>query len=69
MATWIRRSRRLILVLSGGVVFALSGCSTDARDTLLGGLNGAANTLSQGLVDAYFLTLQEDEPTASLGIL
>lgn len=69
MATWIRRSRRLILVLSSGVVFALSGCSTDARDTLLSGLNGAANTLSQGLVDAYFLTLQEEEATASLGIL
>lgn len=69
MATMIRRYRRLIIALGCGASLALSGCDDNARNTLLTGLNDAANSLSTGLLDAYFITLQEDQPTASLGIL
>jgi len=70
MATWIRRYRRLIIALGCGASLAVSGCNdVDARNTLLDGLNEAANTLSTGLLDSYFITLQEDEATATLGIL
>lgn len=72
MATLIQRYRRLIIALGCGASLALavSGCSNDdARNTVLSGLNEAANTLSAGLLDAYFITLQEEEATTSLGIL
>lgn len=45
----------------GGSAFALSGCDPAVRGTLLTGLETTTQTLSQALIQAFFLTLQDGD--------
>lgn len=61
----------MTLVGMGGVSFQLSGCDQSIRTTVLGGLNGAADTLLLSLTSALFQSLdnkgQDDDLTGDLG--
>ena len=48
----------LTLVGMGGASFQLSGCDQGIRSTVLGGLNGAADTLLLSLTSALFQSLE-----------
>ncbi len=48
----------MTLIGMGGVSFQLSGCDQSIRTTVLGGLNGAADTLLLSLTSALFQSLQ-----------
>ncbi len=58
------------LVGMGGVSFQLSGCDQSIRSTVLGGLNGAADTLLLSLTSALFQSLdnrgQDDDLTGGI---
>jgi len=60
----------MTLVGMGGVSFQLSGCDQSIRETVLGGLNGAADTLLLSLTSALFQSLdnngQDDDLTDGL---
>jgi hypothetical protein len=45
----------------GGSAFQLSGCDADVRDTLLGGLETTSQTLAGSLIQAFFLSLADDD--------
>ncbi len=61
----IRRARAKMCVLAmGGVTFAgvpFQGCDTAVRTSLVDGLNNAANTFVTALIDAFFLSINEDD--------
>ena len=61
----------MTLIGMGGVSFQLSGCDQSIRATVLGGLNGAADTLLLSLTSALFQSLdnggQDDDLTGGVG--
>ena len=64
MMTW------MTILGMGGVSFQLSGCDQSIRSTILGGLNGAADTLLLSLTSALFTSLnnsgQDDDLTGAV---
>lgn len=63
------RSRLTRLALAAAMTLTvMSGCDPAARDTVLQGVNDAATGLGTSFINAYFETLQEDEP-AQLNIV
>lgn len=56
-----RIARKLIVWLAavGGSGYALSGCSTDVRDTVISGLGDASNSLATTFISAFFQHLLE----------
>ncbi len=60
----------MTLIGMGGVSFQLSGCDSSIRTTVLGGLNGATDTLLLSLTSALFQSLensgQDDDLTGGL---
>lgn len=56
-----RLLRTAMTLAVGGSAFQLSGCDPEVRATLLDGLEATAGSLSNALISAYFLTLQDDE--------
>ncbi len=60
----------MTLIGMGGVSFQLSGCDQSIRTTVLGWLNGAADTLLLSLTSALFQSLdnsgQDDDLTDGL---
>ncbi len=57
-----RRMIRFVTALAvGGSAFQLSGCDPDVRTTLLLGLEGTTQALSDALISAFFLTLEDDD--------
>ncbi len=60
----------MTLIGMGGVSFQLSGCDQSIRSTVLGGLNGAADTLLLSLTSALFQSLdkggQDDDLTGGI---
>lgn len=53
---------RLAMTLAvGGSAFQLSGCDTRVRATLLTGLEETTQSLSEALISAFFLSLDNDD--------
>ena len=50
----------------GGSAFNLGGCDPLVRDTFLAGLETTTNALTDTLVTAFFISLQDDESTSDL---
>jgi len=44
----------------GGSAFQLSGCDPAVRSTLLGGLETTTTTLTNALITAFFISLEND---------
>jgi hypothetical protein len=68
MRSKLRRGCVWLAALSmGGSPFVLSGCDPQVRDTVLGGVQGASQTLLSTFVQAFFesLTPKEDEDAAT----
>ena len=61
-----RLVRTAMAISIGGSVFAFSGCDPAVRTTLLTGLETTTQTLSQALISAFFLTLQNDDDGSGL---
>jgi len=57
----------MMSVAVGGTAFQLSGCDPDVRDALLTGLEDTTQSLSEALISAYFLSLEEDTGTTGGG--
>ena len=49
----------------GGSIVQLSGCDPAVRDTLLVGLQSTTQSLSGALIDAFFISLADDDAEAS----
>ncbi|UCG15278.1 MAG: hypothetical protein JSV19_08260 [Phycisphaerales bacterium] len=50
----------------GGSAFNLSGCDPLVRDTFLTGLEATTNALTDTLVTAFFISLQDDDSTSDV---
>lgn len=57
-----QRVRRLLVLAGLNMAVVLGGCNPDARGTILDGVNGAANELATTFINAFFETLQPEEP-------
>ncbi len=55
-----RMTRVLMAIAVGGSAFQLSGCDPAVRSTLLGGLEATTTTLTNALISAFFLSLDDD---------
>jgi hypothetical protein len=62
MRGYKQRFLRLVAAVAiGGSVFQLGGCDPTVRSTLLMGLESTTNALTDTLVSAFFISLQDDE--------
>jgi len=55
-----RMTRALMAIAVGGSAFQLSGCDPAVRSTLLGGLEATTTTLTNALITAFFLGLDDN---------
>ncbi len=55
-----RMTRALMAIAVGGSAFQMSGCDPAVRSTLLGGLEATTTTLTNALITAFFLSLDDD---------
>ena len=62
-----QRVIRFVTALAvGGSAFQLSGCDPTVRSTLLTGLETTTQSLSSALIQAFFLSLTDDDVTGGL---
>lgn len=54
-----RVMRAAISLAVGGSAFQLSGCDTLVRSTLLDGLEATTSALTDALISAFFLSLED----------
>ncbi|MBL8878672.1 MAG: hypothetical protein JNG88_06080 [Phycisphaerales bacterium] len=61
MSNKTRIARKFIVTLAGvgATSYALSGCSTSVRDTVISGLGDASNSLATTFISAFFEHLLE----------
>ncbi len=60
------RFRRFAAVLVvGGSVFQLSGCDPAVRNTILSGLESTTNSLTNTLISAFFISLEDDDASST----
>jgi len=55
--------RAATCLVVGGTAFQLSGCDPQVRSTLLTGLETTTSSLSTALIQAFFLSLQDNTTT------
>ncbi len=55
--------RAMMAMAVGGSAFQLSGCDPAVRTTLLDGLSATTTTLSNALITAFFLGLNDNQGT------
>ena len=60
-SVWKRVVRATTILAVGGSAFQLSGCDPAVRSTLLGGLQTTSTGLATALIQAFFLTLADDD--------
>ena len=61
MRSLLRRGRVWVMLLgTGGGVFALQGCEPAVRETVLGGVSNAATSLATTFIQAFFQSLATD---------
>ena len=58
------RWRRIVMIAAGSL-FVLGGCDPTVRDTVLGGVGQAATGLAGTFIQAFFESLQNDDPNAA----
>ncbi len=56
-----RLLRWVMTVALGGTVFQLGNCDPTVRSTLLTGLESTTTSLTNTVIQAYFLSLQDDD--------
>ncbi|MCH8241054.1 MAG: hypothetical protein IH897_00420 [Planctomycetes bacterium] len=61
---WQRFIKLSTAVAVGGSAFQISGCDPAVRDTVLAGLETTTSTLTQTLISAFFISLQDDSSAA-----
>lgn len=61
---WQRFIKLVTAVAVGGSAFQISGCDPAVRDTVLAGLETTTSTLTQTLISAFFISLQDDSSAA-----
>ena len=61
---WQRFIKLATAVAVGGSAFQISGCDPVVRDTILAGLETTTSTLTQTLISAFFISLQDDGSAA-----
>lgn len=60
------RGKIWLLTAAAGGLFVLGGCDPNVRDTVLGGVEGATQTIVTTFISAFFESvLTEDEGAAS----
>lgn len=64
---WRRLIRFAMAVAVGGSAFQLGGCDPAVRSTILSGLQTTTSNLTETLITAFFLTL-EDDGTSDSGL-
>jgi hypothetical protein len=52
----------------GGSALQLSGCDPDVRAALLGGLEQTTTSLTNALISAFFISLEDDDAASSDGL-
>ncbi|MCH8149302.1 MAG: hypothetical protein IH987_15180 [Planctomycetes bacterium] len=57
---WQRFIKLVTAVAVGGSAFQISGCDPAVRDTVLAGLEATTSTLTQTLISAFFISLDDD---------
>lgn len=65
MRNWRRTVKAMLMALGSGV-FVLTGCDPTVRDTVLGGVEGAASSLSTTFIQAFFESLAKDPNSSTL---
>ncbi len=62
---WQKRFIKLATAVAvGGSAFQISGCDPVVRDTILAGLETTTSTLTQTLISAFFISLEDDSSAA-----
>lgn len=61
-----RFCRFAVGMMLGGSMFQLSGCDPNVRDALLAGLEGTTTSLTNTLISAFFISLEDDADGGSL---
>jgi hypothetical protein len=56
-----RFARTVMALMVGGSAFQLSGCDPEVRSTLLDGLEATTTSLTNALISAFFIGLQNDD--------
>lgn len=63
---WRHRLVRLTAAIAvGGSAFQLSGCDPAVRSTLLTGLESTTQSLTDALIAAFFISLEDDSASSS----
>ncbi len=63
---WRYRLVRIVAAVAvGGSAFQLSGCDPAVRSSLLTGLEATTQSLSQTLIGAFFISLEDDSDSGS----
>ena len=63
---WRRFIRFAMAVAVGGSAFQLSGCDPAVRNTILTGLETTTVSLTNTLISAFFLSLDDDDIAGGL---
>jgi hypothetical protein len=70
MAKNITRGRLVRWVMTaavGGSAFQLSGCDPAVRSTVLDGLEATTTSLTNALISAFFISLEDEGSSTSTG--
>jgi len=60
-----RVTRALMAIVVGSTAFQASGCDPAVRSTLLSGLESTTTTLTNALISAFFLNLENNSSSGS----
>ncbi len=60
---WQRFIKLATAVAVGGSAFQISGCDPAVRDVVLTGLETTTSTLTQTLISAFFISLEDGSST------
>ncbi len=63
---WRRVIKLVTAVAVGGSAFQISGCDPAVRDVVLTGLETPTSTLTQTLISAFFISLNDGGTTQGL---
>jgi len=63
LSTRFRRFAAVLVV--GGSVFQLGGCDPAVRSTILSGLESTTTSLTNTLISAFFISLEDDEASST----
>ena len=66
-SVWQRFVRATTILAVGGSAFQLSGCDPEVRNVLLTGLQSTTTGLSTALIQAFFLSLADEDGTGGTG--